>query len=156
MKDTKEALKWITDILQKHDIPFQITGGFAANIYGTKRELADIDIEIPAAAFDDVFAEVRDYIIYGPENYKDENWDLLLMTLKYKGQEVDICDSNPKIFNKLTGEWDETSVDLSKAVLKEVFGIQIPVVPIEDLIKYKKKLGREVDLIDVKEMLETK
>ena len=45
MKDTAGALFWIVKILKKHKIPFHISGGFAAKLYGVKRDLADIDID---------------------------------------------------------------------------------------------------------------
>ena len=47
MKNIKAALIWITNILKKHQIPFQISGGLAAIAYGASRSLADIDIDIP-------------------------------------------------------------------------------------------------------------
>ncbi|NIR53110.1 hypothetical protein GWO43_29865 [candidate division KSB1 bacterium] len=34
-----KALKWIVNILNKHDIPFQATGGLATKAFGSKRKL---------------------------------------------------------------------------------------------------------------------
>ena len=46
MRKTKEAFTWIIGLLRVHKIPFQISGGFATNIYGSTRPLADIDIDV--------------------------------------------------------------------------------------------------------------
>jgi hypothetical protein len=40
------ALRWIIGILDRHNIQYQITGGFAAKLYGSSREVNDIDIDI--------------------------------------------------------------------------------------------------------------
>jgi hypothetical protein len=64
MRQTKEALHWIVGILRKHKIPFQITGGFAANIYGSTRLLADIDIDLPDKDIFDILPKVQKYVIY--------------------------------------------------------------------------------------------
>lgn len=152
MKKTEFALKWIVEILNKNNIPFQITGGFAANLHGTKRELADIDIEISEKSFDIIFPFVKDFVIYGPQNYKDENWDLMLMTLVYENQEIDISSTSCRYFNKTVLLWENSTVDLSKAVMKEVYGIYVPIIQITDLISYKSKIARDVDISDVKEL----
>ena len=34
---TIDALKWIVGILNKHNIPYRIGGGFAAKMYGSSR-----------------------------------------------------------------------------------------------------------------------
>lgn len=153
MRNTEEALKWIVNILDKHKIPFQIAGGFASRLYGSKRELADIDINIPENRIQEIIGDVKDYITFGPEMSKDENWDLFMMTLKYQEQEIDICVAESiKILNQNTKQFEKLVTDFSGSILKEIYGIKVPIIPIEELIIYKNKLSREVDLSDVREI----
>jgi hypothetical protein len=151
MRKTKEAFTWIVGLLREHKIPFQISGGFAANIYGSNRPLADIDIEIPDEKIFEIQKRIKKFIIYGPKRYKDDEFDLLLMTLKYKGQEIDICGINSqKLFNKKTMKWNPERIDLSKATKKKVYNLIVPIISLKDLITYKKKISRDVDIQDVK------
>lgn len=157
MKNTLAAFLWIVNILKRHKVPYQITGGFAAKIYGSKRKLADIDIEIPEEKFDDaydaVYKDVKKFIIFAPKRYKKEGFDVFLMTLKYKGQLIDICGTRTdKLFDKKKGKMIRAPVDLKKFTRKEVFGKNIKVVPRKELIKYKSKLQRRVDKIDIKQI----
>ena len=155
MKKTEEAFKWIIGILKGHGVPFKITGGFAARLYGSDRPLADIDIDILNEKFDEVLPEVNDYIIWGPERLLDNNWDLLLMTLQYGGQKIDICGAEGKLRNHKTGEWKNFTTDFSKSETKEVYGILVPVITREDLIEYKQVLGRDVDRQDVEALTQS-
>lgn len=151
MRRTKEAFIWIVGLLRKYEIPFIISGGFAANIYGSNRPLADIDIEIPDEKIFEIENDVKKFIIYGPKRYKDKEFDLLLMTLKYKGQKIDLCGINSqRLFNKNTMKWNSEQIDLSKATKKKVYNLVVPVIPLKDLIRYKKKIPRDVDIQDVK------
>lgn len=153
MKATQEAFHWIISILKKHRITFQITGGLAAKIYGSSRELADIDIDMPESEFEKILPEVKNFIIFGPARYKDENWDLWLMTLCYQGQEIDICGAyEAQIYDKNNEEWYWLETDFSVSSTKEIFGIMVPVIPKNELITYKSKLRREVDLLDLKDI----
>lgn len=70
--NAKKAFRWIVNILKKQKIPFQITGGLAAQVYGSKRRLNDIDIEIPENRFNDILPDVKKYIDFGPAQYIDE------------------------------------------------------------------------------------
>ncbi|MFH1770782.1 MAG: hypothetical protein ABH828_04455 [archaeon] len=153
VRKTKEAFTWIVNLLRSHEIPFLISGGFAANIYGSNRPLADIDIEIPNEKIFEIQNKVQKHIIYGPERYKDEEFDLLLLTLKYEGQEIDICGADSKkLYDKQTKEWVEEKTDLTKATNKKVYDIIVPVIPLESLIGYKKVISRDVDIQDVKNL----
>lgn len=101
MQRAKAALIWITDILKKHEISFQIAGGLAARVYGSTRPLEDIDIDMPEEAFDIIKNDVSDFIIYGPEQFKSDQWDLLLITLNYHSQLIDLGGAyRSRIFNE--------------------------------------------------------
>lgn len=152
MKDTKKAFHWIIGILKSHNVPFQISGGLAANIYGSTRPLADIDIDISEDKFNDILPDVTPYIISGPERFCNENFDLFVMTLNYAGQKIDICSDMVKICDAKTGEWHDNSTDFSIYELREIYGMTVPVIKKDDLIKYKKILGRPVDLEDIKQL----
>jgi len=152
MKNARLALKWLAEIFAKKQISWQVTGGLAAKIYGAKRPLADIDIEIHKKDFKKILHTVKKFIVFGPKKYKDDNWDIFLMTLKYKGQLFDIsaCD-DASIFNHKLQKWSLEKSTLTKKRLK-FWGLTLPVVSKKKLSIYKSKLGRPVDLIDLEQM----
>lgn len=152
MKETKKAFLWIVSVLEKNNIRFRISGGFAARIYGAKRKLADIDVEVFEKDINDIYRNVKSFIIYGPERYIDENWNLVLITLKYGDQEIDIAAIEAKIFNQKTKRWVKKPGNFKDSNLKNVFGIQVLVEKKEALIRYKKILNREVDIKDVAQL----
>lgn len=152
MKNTEKAFHWIIDILEKNEIQYKISGGFAARVHGVERELADIDIEILDNDIDKITEEVASYIQFGPGRYKDNDWDLELMTLSYEGQEIDIAGTGAKIFNKQTHVWEKISSNLDSIETKEVFGRVVPIESRASLILYKGKIGREVDLEDIRQL----
>ena len=135
----KNSLDWIINKLS--GIDYQITGGLAANLYGSGREVYDIDIEVSDLDVWRLGFLCEEYIVYGPERYVDEHFDLLLMTLDYGGQLIDVCGIDSM---SIRGESQE--IDLGSAV--EVDGYRV--VGLGDLIAYKKLLCRDVDLIDIR------
>ena len=154
-RNTKRAFLWIIKLLKKHNIPFQLSGGFAARLYGSKRRLADIDIGIPDKDFKKIIPDIRNHISYGPKHYKDKEWDLNLITLKYMGQKIDIAGRTKiKIFDKIKRKWVPAHRDLTKSEKKMVYGLEVTVIPKKALIAYKKKIMREVDIKDIKALNE--
>ena len=151
MRHTKKAFHWIIRILRNRHIPFQIDGGLAAKTYGSNRKLADIDIVIPTRKFNELVPLVKNYIIYGPRKYIDRNWNLLLITLNYKDQLIDLCgDASTKIFDKNKGKWIDLKTSFNKTTKKKIFDIFVPVRPKRELVDYKRKLLRRVDRADLK------
>ncbi|MFY9484693.1 MAG: hypothetical protein WAP74_03700 [Patescibacteria group bacterium] len=150
----KEGLNWIVAILRKHKIPFQITGGLAARVYGSKRPINDIDIDIPEEYFDRILKDVKPYIIFGPAHYRDKRWDLQLLTLNYHGQEIDIGGAyQTKINDARTGKWRAMPSDLSRIVKHELFDITLPVTNPEDLVDYKRMLVGDHQKEDISAIL---
>ena len=134
------VLEWIVEIISINDIDYQITGGLAANLYGSGREVYDIDIEVSDLDVWRLEFLCEDYIVYGPSRYVDEHFDLLLMTLDYGGQLIDVCG----IDSMYIRGWLQL-IDFNTSV--EINGMKV--VLLADLIAYKKLLNREVDLIDI-------
>lgn len=151
MKDTVSAFRWIVRLLRKHHIPFQITGGQAARVYGSKRPLVDIDFDVLEKDIPRIAELAQDYIVFGPKRFKSKNWDLELMTLEYQGQEIDIAGARKtKVFDHRAKRWIGIPTDLRKARLKYLYGMRVPVVGKEELIVYKTLLGRRVDKQDIR------
>ncbi len=150
MKEAKKALQWIVKILRTQRISFRITGGVAANSYGSKRKLFDIDIDIPNKALISLVPTFKNYKIIGPKHYRDREWDVNYLSVDYHGQAVDLIGSDSqKIFNKNTKQWEDFKINLSNVKRKKVLGLIIPIISKEDLINYKAKIKRKVDLADL-------
>ena len=153
MRNTQKAFIWIIKILQENNIRYRISGGLAARIYGCKRRLADIDIEVLEKDIDKVYQHTEKFAVYGPKKYVDDNWKLRLLTLKYKNQEIDIAAFESKIFNHETKKWIERPGVFTDVNIENIFGMSVTVEKIGSLINYKKILAREVDIKDVKNLM---
>lgn len=143
-----QAFQWITDILFKHNMLFQVTGGLAAKIYGSQRDLNDIDLDVQTESLVLLVPLVKEYIIYGPTRYNNGKWDLELMTLRFNDQEIDISGDKCKIYDDSCEIWRDFPISLSKAELHTIEGITVPVLPKDQLLNYKKLLGGEHQRID--------
>lgn len=150
----RSALAWIIGKMEKHDLPYQIVGGLAVIAYGGTRPPNDIDFFVPlgpdAAAF---LQDIDPYIVWGPEAVVAGSWDITYLKLNYEGQKIEIgASAQPKIEDAATGDWVTKRIDLDTSVLKEVFGCKVRVMPVAQLIAYKRVLGREVDLTDIRDL----
>jgi len=152
IKDSKKAFEWIIRILRKHKVSFQISGGLAAQVYGSERSLYDIDIEMSDEFFEKIIPDVKNHIVFGPRRNISDSFEVQLLRLNYKGQEIDLSGTDEKMFDKKRSKWIKNNIDLSKAVSLKVFNLIVPVISKEALIAYKEKTRREVDIIDIKQM----
>ena len=153
MRNTHAALVWIVGLLHDLKIPFEIDGGFAAAFYGSKRELADIDINVPAERLGEITERVKDYLTFGPDWYRDEQWDLYMISLNYAGQNIDIgALGQMKYYDKGEDKWKEISSDMNDCRTVEYEGMNLPLVNEIKLMIYKQGLQRGVDKKDLHSM----
>lgn len=146
-----DPLRWIVDVLRRHKVPFQITGGLAARLYGAQREIFDIDLDVPEDSFQDILADVAPYISFGPAFFQDESWRVYLLTLNYKGQDIDLGGAyQTQIFDSTRKEWVDSPAHLDAVTVIPIADLELPVVNREDLIRYKSLLNRDVDVQDIK------
>lgn len=95
---------------------------------------------------------VKEHVTFGPAQYVDSDWDLFLLSLTYEGQDMDFGALEAKFFDRRRKSWAIVTADLSTAQEMEVFGLRVPVVNREELIRYKRAFGRDVDLLDVQQL----
>ncbi|HII4333240.1 TPA: MazG-related protein [Vibrio parahaemolyticus] len=149
----KVALKWLKGLLDAESIEYQIVGGLAATIHGGSREIADIDLYIHNSDANKLLTHVSQFISKLLTRYTEYGWDLEYFQLVYQNQKIEIgLSQNTKIQSSLDGSWHQLEIDFVKSVVKSYQGIELQVIPVHQLVEYKRILGREVDLIDIQQL----
>ena len=150
---TLDALRWIVAILDKHQVPYRIGGGFAAHIYGSGRPINDIDFSLSGKYFSVIVPEVAPYISAGSKHYSNEKWDCDTLSLEYNGQHIDMTDIDTLRMSSLDlSEWFQTKDYFRKyePIKTNVQGIEVSLIDPRDLVAYKKHLcDRDYQKVDV-------
>ena len=96
-----KALNWIVSLLNRHQVPYQIVGGLAAQAYGARRPLVDIDLYIPLDRAQAALEEMRPYQVRQPLPHLSAAWDLVYLALEVQGVLIEIGDSatDPRFYN---------------------------------------------------------
>ncbi len=145
----------MVDTFRRLDIPFMVVGGLAARSYGATRPLVDIDFYIPGGRFTDLVPVVADHVVFGPKPFTGGRWDLVFLKLEIEGQVVEVGDGfDVRVRGDTDEAWVDVSVDFDRVQHREIFGLEVPVMARSDLVAYKRLLGRDVDLRDLREMEE--
>jgi hypothetical protein len=137
----ESSLRWIVGILHEQRIPFVVTGGFAAHLYGSGRPVNDIDLDIPTRDLSRIAPFVQEFIAFGPSHYLNEAWDLTLLNLDHAGQEIDISGADSiRIYDPRSSRWVDSRTDLGDHTVMDVFGVRLPVASPRALL-YKEMLA---------------
>ena len=148
----KTVLKRIAGVFQKNKIPFQITGGLAAILYGARRPLYDIDIDVYKKDIAKVRELFFDYIETDLGHISDEKFDLYLLTLNLDGVFVDISQIEDAYVVDKDGNRKKMDTDISKAQRVNWEGLNLTVQNKQELIEYKRLLRRDTDLMDIEQI----
>jgi len=152
-----QALGWIVSLLNRYSISYQICGGMAAKAYGATRPLVDIDIYAAlqdSPHFQLFMDEVQLYIVREFAPHLSASWDILYMALNYQGMWIEIAESttNPRFYNHRDGRWEEQRIDFAASTLILLYGVEVAIMPKDELLAYKSMLVREVDHLDIIDM----
>lgn len=143
-----KTLKLLISTFDEHQIPYQITGGLAGNIYGSTWPLHDIDIEVSQTRIAEVAELFREYTVRPLSRFVDEEFDLMFLALRINEIEVEINQAEDAfIFSE--GIRLKLNTDLSNALKINFLGLDMFVQPLDDIIKYKKLLKRNNDVSDL-------
>jgi hypothetical protein len=153
MDKTEAAFRWIHQQLTERNIPFVVGGGFAVRLFGGSRPIYDIDLDIPEDRFKDLLPAVQPYIVEGPQRFKDELFDVVLLTLDYQGQLIDITGAESiRIFDKKEQRWRDDPTDFQAVETREAYELPVQVQRPDLLVRYKRWIARPTDLQDVEEL----
>lgn len=142
------ALSYLSGKLQMHGVPFVIIGGLAAIAWGAKRQLADIDILVNSKDFIRVSDLFYHELRVRPRHYTKNNWDIQQFILEINETTVDVCDGDRLFFYKDNIK-HKLRNNINNPVIREICGLNVPVVPLAELVRYKRLIARPVDLEDL-------
>jgi hypothetical protein len=152
-----QALRWIVSLLTRYEIPYQICGGMAAKAYGATRPLVDIDFYAALQGsphFQEFLKEIHPYRIREWSPHLSASWDIIYLALNYQGMQIEIGEAttNPRFYNHRDGRWEQQRIDFLASIPLHLYGVEVMVMPKDELLAYKAMLAREVDQLDIAQL----
>jgi len=125
-------------------------GGLAARAHGASRPLVDLDFYVPEVRLRDVARGAAGHVVRGPSRVRAGPWDLEVLVLERAGCRIELGGAeSARIRERADGRFVPAGVDLGRAVERKPFGVRLPVMPVDELVAYKRRLRRDVDLFDL-------
>lgn len=148
-----DALSWLVGLLRDLKVQYQVVGGLAARAHGATRALVDIDLYVPDSALATLGVAAEPWVKRPATHHVDQHWDLTFMSLVRDGWTIEIAASDSAfVWDGPNGRWVSAGIDFEAGEVLEMEGIQIRVMPKDQLVAYKKGLGRGVDRMDLEEL----
>lgn len=140
------ALRWVCGLLGDCGIPFQVTGDAAALAHGAPRPVDSVELFVAAEHVPALLRAAGERVAAPPWRRLDAAWDRVVLSLSHDGVAIDVCVVEAARFKEAaTEEWVEANVDPGTSVIREVWGIEAPVMPREQLLEQRRRLARRND-----------
>lgn len=144
-----DALRVVVTKLYQANIPYQVSGGIAAIAYGATRDVYDIDIEVYQKDIPKAAELFKKYVVDPFYHHVQDGFDLWLMTLKIHGVPVDVCQAEGSYVTGRAGTKVRLASDLNQATVIKFGDLRVSVAAKDELINYKRVLGRPTDIQDI-------
>lgn len=145
----RQALAALLDAFDALGIAYVATGGLAGNLHGSRWPLHDLDFDVPQGALAPLAARVAARVVRGPAPYRDDEFDLHLLTLAFPGVTADLAAAETIRLRQADGTFVPMPTDLATGVDVAFEGRMVRVLPLDRLIAYKRIIGRRADLVDL-------
>lgn len=156
--------KVVFEAFEKAGIEYLLVGGVAVNLYGYNRFTGDIDIILGLDSenlkkMNEAMEELG-YVERVPVKLKElretEKWEKLMEEKEMKAYTF-ISKSQPQLdIDIIVAESLDFSKYESNKTIIEIWGLELPLVSIDDLIGMKKRADREKDRLDLEALLKLK
>jgi len=140
--DLREFLKSLT----AHEVSFLVLGGYAVALHGYLRATADFDPWVDSSAInaDRVLAALRDFGFTPTEE--------AAQALRTPGRVLRMGHPPTRTELLTAPAGVEFGPCRARAVTKDLFGVPVPVIGLDDLIANKRAVGSPKDLLDAAEL----
>ena len=149
------ALARVIAAIEGMAVPYQVSGGLAGNLHGSRWPVEDIDLDVPSdalAALADLFRTWPGAAVQGPSRYRDDEFELDLLEITLEGVEFDISGADDAVVRTPGGARHALAIDLPASVIRPLGALALRVLPLEELLRYKRLLGRRADLADLERL----
>lgn len=148
------ALRWVCDLLDGCAIPFQMTGDVASAAHGATRPIRRVELFIRAEHVPALLRAAREHVVDYPWRRRDEAWDRVALSLLHAGTTIDVFVAEAARFREAaTGEWRDADIAPASSVTLSIREVEAPVTRREQLLDQKRRLDREVDRQDVRDIV---
>jgi hypothetical protein len=145
------CVRRVVEALTTLGVPHQATGGLAGNLWGSTWPLHDVDLDVPNAALDVVESHFAAFVVRRGRLVDDE-FDLELLELSIEDVAVELSGADDARVCGRDGRWTTLPSTIARAVPRTLVDRTVSCQRLEDLLAYKRLLGRVADLRDLERL----